>query len=245
MREEDVETIEKYYGNEAPLEASTSAPFQQRVLRECMQLIKTAHSSFVLDLGSGLGYNLDTLHWHYSNLVAADISPNALSQSRTVHAEMKLTYLIADAQELPFKDNIFDVVVITEVLEHVPDMQKAIDECHRVLKREGYIYISTPNYNNLIGLKKIKEDKRANRAYWEPWGGHKGGMERCMTPNKLHKTLKKFKIIYTQGGGYLLPWTFFMPFFKRYHDRFPLLSLGRLPIIKKIGMQYFILAQKR
>ena len=245
MKEEDVKTIEKYYGNGTHLEASMSAPFQQRVLGECMQWIKTAHSSFVLDLGSGLGYNLDTLHRYFSNIVTADISHNALSQSRTVHAEMKLTYLIADAQKLPFKANIFDIVVITEVLEHVPNMQKAIDECHRVLKRDGYIYISTPNYNNLIGLKKKIKDRVAKREYWEPWGGHKGGMERHMTPRELHDALKRFKIIHTQGGGYLLPWTFFLPFFKRHHDKFPLLGLGRLSIIKKLGMQYFILAQKR
>ena len=102
-------------------------------------------------------------------------------------------------QNTPFKDNSVDIVVCTETLEHVPDMQRAINECYRILKKNGYIFISTPNYNNLIGLKKKIEDRKAKREYWEPWGGHIGGMETHMTPRKLHDVLKKFKIIYTKG----------------------------------------------
>ena len=52
-------------------------------------------------------------------------------------------------QNMPFKDNnSVDIVVCTETLEHVPDMQRAINECYRILKESGYIFISTPNYNN-------------------------------------------------------------------------------------------------
>ena len=239
--------IEEYYAKEAPLEAHMSAPFQQRVLGEYMEKIRRlfTHNALVLDIGSGLGYNLNTLHKHFSNIVAADISLRALKHSKEEHARLKINYVVCDIQNMPFKDNSVDIVVCTETLEHVPDMQRAINECYRILKESGYIFISTPNYNNLIGLKKKLEDKKAKREYWEPWGGHIGGMERHMTPRKLHNALKKFKIIYTQGGGYLLPWTYFMPFFKRYHNKFPLLCLGKIPIVKYIGMHYFILAQKR
>ena len=42
---------------------------------------------------------------------------------------------------MPFKDNSVDIVVCTETLEHVPDMQRAINECYRILKESGYIII--------------------------------------------------------------------------------------------------------
>lgn len=84
----------------------------------------------------------EDVHRHFSNIVAADISHNALHQSRKAHAEMKLTYQIAaEAQEGPFEGNIFDIVVITEVLEQVLDMQRAIDECYYILKGDSIFII--------------------------------------------------------------------------------------------------------
>jgi len=65
-------------------------------------------------------------------------------------------------QNMPFKDNnSVDIVVCTETLEHVPDMQRAINECYHILKVSGYIFISTPNLI-LIGLKKKLEIGKQN-----------------------------------------------------------------------------------
>ena len=59
--------IEEYYAKEAPLGAHMSAPFQQRVLSEYMEKIRRlfTHNALVLDIESGLGYNLNTLHKHF------------------------------------------------------------------------------------------------------------------------------------------------------------------------------------
>ena len=44
-------------------------------------------------------------------------------------------------QNMPFKDNnSVDILVCTETLEHVPDMQRAINECYHILKVSGYIF---------------------------------------------------------------------------------------------------------
>jgi SAM-dependent methyltransferase len=54
--------------------------------------------------------------------------------------------VICSALELTFPDNSFDTVVSTEVLEHVPDPQRALREMFRVVKPGGFVIVSTPLY---------------------------------------------------------------------------------------------------
>ncbi len=54
--------------------------------------------------------------------------------------------LVSDIKSLPFKDNSFDNVVCSEVLEHIPDDKKAISEIIRVLKPGKTLVVSVPRY---------------------------------------------------------------------------------------------------
>ena len=49
-----------------------------------------------------------------------------------------------DVNNLKFDKNHFDIIFIFEVLEHLPNPQNAIDEIHKVLKKSGKIFLSTP-----------------------------------------------------------------------------------------------------
>jgi SAM-dependent methyltransferase len=50
----------------------------------------------------------------------------------------------ADVQDLPFRDASFDAVKATEILEHVPDVMRALGECRRVLRQGGSLVITVP-----------------------------------------------------------------------------------------------------
>ncbi len=52
--------------------------------------------------------------------------------------------IVANAEELPFRDNSIDAAVSESVFEHVPDAYKVAHEMVRVVKRGGYIYVSAP-----------------------------------------------------------------------------------------------------
>lgn len=52
--------------------------------------------------------------------------------------------LIADAHDLPFANNVFDLVVAVAVLEHVANPSRVVEEIWRVLKPRGYVYAVTP-----------------------------------------------------------------------------------------------------
>jgi SAM-dependent methyltransferase len=54
-----------------------------------------------------------------------------------------------DACQLPFPDESFDVVICRDVIEHVPDAEKAIDEARRVLRLGGHYFLTTPNAYNV------------------------------------------------------------------------------------------------
>lgn len=56
---------------------------------------------------------------------------------------------VGDIQMLPVKDEVFDTVFCTQVLEHVPEPQKAMDEIHRVLKSGGHAIFTVPHLGYL------------------------------------------------------------------------------------------------
>ncbi|MCK5708673.1 MAG: class I SAM-dependent methyltransferase [Candidatus Aureabacteria bacterium] len=55
-------------------------------------------------------------------------------------------YQRASAEALPFKKDSFDVVTLWNLLEHVPDYKKVLDEADRVLKKGGTLFLVAPNY---------------------------------------------------------------------------------------------------
>jgi SAM-dependent methyltransferase len=58
----------------------------------------------------------------------------------------KFAILTSDIKHLPFNDESFDIVICSEVLEHIPDHEKAIGEITRVLKSSSNLIISVPRY---------------------------------------------------------------------------------------------------
>jgi len=67
-----------------------------------------------------------------------------------------LTFLKARGEELPFKDNSFDIVLLTNVLDHTEDPKKVLSEIRRVLKKDGFFYFENFFYQRkFIFLAKI------------------------------------------------------------------------------------------
>jgi SAM-dependent methyltransferase len=61
------------------------------------------------------------------------------------------TKIVCDGHDLPFKDGVFDGVVVQAVLEHVLDPQRCVSEIHRVLKPGGLVYAETPFMQQVHG----------------------------------------------------------------------------------------------
>ena len=97
----------------------------------------------VLEIGSGTGYfslNL-ALAGRIESLTATDISPGMLaSLSETAdRLGIEVETVVTEAEVLPFDDESFDTVIGHAVLHHIPDLDKAFSEFHRVLVPGGRI----------------------------------------------------------------------------------------------------------
>lgn len=164
-----------------------------------------------LEIGCGVGGNLGTLTGHGLATFGVDLSERALSEARSARPEAHLT--AADAARLPFSPGAFGLVVVTEVLEHVRHPEPVVAEAARVLRPGGTLFVTSPNYANGAGLRKLWRDWRSGRHDWNPWGAHVGGFEAFMTRRRLRALLAPwFDIRWEEGldpglglsGG--LPW---------------------------------------
>lgn len=108
----------------------------------------------LLDLGCGEGRHAIGAIFHSPDIYVAaiDLNFDDLSTAKNRHQEFnrqaaaKCLYTNANGFALPFADNTFDHVVCSEVLEHIHDYQKALDEINRVLRPGGTLNISVPRY---------------------------------------------------------------------------------------------------
>ena len=96
-----------------------------------------------LEIGAGTGYfslNLASQAL-IRNLTATDISPGMLKSLKSTAKDLgiKVRTVVTDAENLPFPDESFDVVLGHAVLHHIPDLDKAFSEFFRVLKPGGMI----------------------------------------------------------------------------------------------------------
>lgn len=64
--------------------------------------------------------------------------------------EPPTNFVLADAQQLPFKPDSFEQVTIFDVIEHVEAPAKALREIHRVLKNAGCMILGTPNAMQIL-----------------------------------------------------------------------------------------------
>lgn len=93
----------------------------------------------VLDVGAGYGYFIDNVSADHR--FAVDISSYPMQRiSSGVHS------LVGSATELPFEDDTLDVVMASNVLEHLIDPKDALAEFWRVLSSDGTLFVVTPNF---------------------------------------------------------------------------------------------------
>lgn len=104
----------------------------------------------ILDIGCGYGWcELNFLKRGAKNIVGAEIAEEDLLTIKKNIIDERVSVVVASAIDLPFPDESFDTVVSWEVIEHIPKgtEEKMFAEVHRVLKKGGAFYLSTPHWS--------------------------------------------------------------------------------------------------
>ena len=95
-------------------------------------------------------------------LTLTDISEGMLDAATAAVAPFANVDLVeartADAQELPFEDDSFDVVVANHMLYHVPDRPRALDELARILRTDGVLMAATNGPRHLEQVSKASRE---------------------------------------------------------------------------------------
>lgn len=115
-----------------------------RSTRELIELCHMGKGAYVLDVGCGVGATPCYLaKRHRCRVVGVDISgrmiARASGRAKRGGVEDRVEFRVADAQNLPFEDALFDAVICESVVTFIEDKQGALSECVRVTKPGGYV----------------------------------------------------------------------------------------------------------
>jgi ubiquinone/menaquinone biosynthesis C-methylase UbiE len=114
----------------------------------------------VLDVGCGPGDLLREMarrNAGWDMLVGFDFSPGMVVQAAGSAAGMQIHFFLGDVQVMPLSDHSFGVVMARHMLYHVPDIERAIAECARVLRPGGRFLATTNSAHSMPEYQAIRE----------------------------------------------------------------------------------------
>jgi len=121
------------------------------IVRRLFGQIDLKNKKNLLEVGCGIGIATSYLARRYKlNVIGIDLDPEQVEIAKNNHKENEyLKYFQADVTELTFENNQFDMILSLDVLHHIPNWEKALNEISRVLKPDGFYIINdlaVPNF---------------------------------------------------------------------------------------------------
>lgn len=140
-------------------------------------------------LNIGCSFPIDEIYFARKSekWIAIDLSPESLTFARhLIDAELspelseRIAFQVADACELPFGSDAFDITLSFSTIDHIPGhtkRQEVVRELARVTKVNGYVIITAPNRMNFFYYARSKKKQKTGTAlhYYE----------HCFTPREL------------------------------------------------------------
>lgn len=135
---------------------------RRSLIRSVIDELKLPPNAAILDVGTSTGTNLRLLkEMGFANFLGLDMSTEAI---RWCKEKGLGTVRQGDVCAIPVPDESFDLVLATDIIEHVDDDLKALKELQRVLKKSGRIVITVPAFPSLWGLQDdVSHHKRRYR----------------------------------------------------------------------------------
>ena len=132
----------------------------------------------LLDAGCGTGWFSRRAVELGAVVTSLDVGENLLNE---VKKKCETTRVVGDVTALKFKDNSFDIIVSSDVIEHTPDPKLAIKEMARVLKKGGVLALTVPNncWHFAVSIgNALKLRPYQGYENWVGWGQLKKELEK-------------------------------------------------------------------
>jgi ubiquinone/menaquinone biosynthesis C-methylase UbiE len=123
------------------------------IQKAIVKLANISDADFFLDIGCATGWAVCYASAFAENgfCFGIDISPNMIEKAKRNSKLFKNTeFIVANAENLPFHDGMFDKIICTNSFHHYQNPQKVLNEINRVLHRSGSIYILDPTSDNVV-----------------------------------------------------------------------------------------------
>ncbi len=126
----------------------------QKIVEAVVQLIRGVEgwpALHILDLSCGEGMILDRLRREGCRVEGTHFRDNdyIIKRPLQILSEVPIHQNVDLTRPLPFGDGLFDVVLATEVIEHLPNHSVFLAEASRIIRNQGYLILTTPNLNRL------------------------------------------------------------------------------------------------
>jgi len=113
---------------------------------ELLDFIRDLNHGSIIDIGSSQGLFLQRIN--ADKKIAFDISMTYLKK-----ISRDLNPIRGNAEKLPFRNHVFDSIILSDIMEHVLLPDAVIAECSRILKQSGNLYLAIPWKEDLSSYK--------------------------------------------------------------------------------------------
>jgi len=150
--------------------------------KELVELCHVGQDTYVLDVGCGVGATACYLaQQHGCRVVGVDLRQVMVDRSneraKREGVEDRVEFRAADAQNLPFDEALFDVVLCESVATFIRDRQRVASECARVTRPGGYVgfneevWVKTPPPAELVAFVRRTWEIEADVPAPDDWRG--------------------------------------------------------------------------
>jgi len=146
----DAQEQYKHYGKSAEVERVgwiTTNKYLMRKEEKLLKRLSRFSNKKILEVGCGEGVNIKNMQHTSNEFFGVDFSKSKIEFAKK---NVKGTFKVGDATNLPYKNQSFDVVFCKDILHHLPDKRKVISEMKRVAKKDGKLLIVEANGRNLF-----------------------------------------------------------------------------------------------
>ncbi|RDY72524.1 methyltransferase domain-containing protein [Halobacillus trueperi] len=138
MSDEAKRHVQEVFSKNKQAYVDSSTHKKQSDLDAIIEWLKPSPSDKALDIATGGGHVAKALSLHCGIVFATDLTKDMLQNTaRHLNSQQNIEYVVADAEQLPFLDDSFDLVTCRIAPHHFPSPHHFIEEVGRVLKERG------------------------------------------------------------------------------------------------------------
>lgn len=209
--------------------------FYQDRFKTVLKTLGDSKGKNVIDVGCGLGvYSVSIALKGAAFIVALDLSESFLKKARELalkrNVRSLIDFVLADAQQLPFKVEAFDLSLCTEVVEHLEKPLETLKELWRVSKAGNRVVITVPSAYSYVEAERKKRLAKQKKFFEHL---------HSFTLKKFKKNLEVvgFKVESVEGCFFYFPG--FASLFNRLPALLPILKflrvIGYVPWLNQLG----------